>query len=53
MNCKVCGNNEVVYSGIDAFCLGVPTESVCYSCANTYAKVKEINEMHLQLTSAN
>lgn len=48
MKCKVCESNEVVYSGIDAFCLGVPTESVCYSCANTYAKVKAINEAYLE-----
>ena len=40
MKCNVCGSDEVVYSGIDAFCLGVVTEKVCYSCANTYAKVK-------------
>lgn len=48
MNCKLCGKNEVIYSGIDAFCLGVPTESVCYSCANTYSQVKILTELNAQ-----
>lgn len=37
--CKVtnCENTELVYSGVDAFLLGIPTtETYCYSCANTY-----------------
>lgn len=42
MNCKVCDSTEVVYSGTDAFMLGIPTEKVCYLCANTYASVKEV-----------
>lgn len=29
-----CGSENIVYSGIDAFLLGVPTEKVCYECAN-------------------
>jgi hypothetical protein len=42
MNCKVCDSKEVVWSGTDAFVLVVPTEKVCYLCANTYALVKEV-----------
>lgn len=43
MNC----NDDVVYSGVDAFMLGIPTEKICYSCANIYNKVKEIVESSL------
>jgi hypothetical protein len=34
--CKMdnCTSTELVYSGVDAFLLGVDTESVCYDCAN-------------------
>jgi hypothetical protein len=34
--CKTdgCNSTELVYSGVDAFCLGVPTETYCYNCAN-------------------
>jgi hypothetical protein len=34
--CKTenCTSTELVYSGVDAFLLGVATESVCYDCAN-------------------
>jgi hypothetical protein len=34
--CKMdgCNSTELVYSGVDAFCLGVATEEVCYNCAN-------------------
>ena len=42
MKCKVCDKEDVIYSGIDAFVRGVPTEQVCYSCAYVYAKVKGI-----------
>lgn len=31
-----CENTDLVYSGVDAFLLGVPTEKFCYSCANAY-----------------
>ena len=37
MKCLICNSNSVVMSGIDAFCLGIPTEKYCYDCAN-YAK---------------
>ena len=39
---KDCTSTELVYSGTDAFCLGVVTEKICYNCANTYAKVNLI-----------
>lgn len=39
---KNCTSTELVYSGTDAFCLGVVTEQICYNCANTYAQVKQI-----------
>ena len=42
MKCQICNSDEIVWSGTDAFVLGVPTEKVCYSCANTYAQVKEV-----------
>lgn len=29
-----CTSTELVYSGVDAFLLGVPTEKVCYTHAN-------------------
>lgn len=32
-----CKSTELVFSGVDAFCLGVPTETVCYEHANRYA----------------
>jgi hypothetical protein len=32
--CKSCKNTDLVYSGVDAFILGVPTETYCYPCAN-------------------
>lgn len=40
--CKVsgCESTELVYSGTDAFMLGIITETFCYSCANKYAQVK-------------
>jgi hypothetical protein len=36
MNCKVdgCDSTELVYSGVDAWLLGIPTEKYCYECAN-------------------
>ena len=44
MNCQICKKDEVIWSGVDAFMLGVPTESVCYDCANTYALVSALND---------
>ncbi len=38
MTCKTCISTELVYSGIDAFLLGIPTETYCYTCANAIAK---------------
>ena len=32
-----CENTELVYSGVDAFLLGVETEKWCYTCANAVA----------------
>jgi hypothetical protein len=32
--CLNCESVELVYSGIAAFILGVPTETYCYPCAN-------------------
>ena len=39
--CKTdnCNSTELVYSGVDAFLLGVPTETYCYSCANNLATI--------------
>lgn len=40
-SCKVtnCKSTEVVYSGVDAFILGIPTETYCYNCANAYKEI--------------
>lgn len=36
MKCTICNSTEnIIYSGIDAFCLGVEVEKTCYPCANT------------------
>ena len=40
--CKICNSQEVIYSGIDAFCLGVPVGVICYACANTSYKVERL-----------
>jgi hypothetical protein len=36
MKCLYCDSVEVVYSGVDAFVLGVIDEvgKICYACAN-------------------
>lgn len=35
MNCSICGSKEnIIYSGIDAFVLGVEVEKTCYPCGN-------------------
>ena len=33
-----CNSTELVYSGVDAFLLGVPTEKICYDHANAHAR---------------
>ena len=35
-----CHNTHLVFSGIDAVILGIPTETYCYDCANIYAMIK-------------
>jgi hypothetical protein len=44
MKCIVrgCESDELVYSGVDGFMLGVPTEKVCYEHANAYAQVSAL-----------
>lgn len=46
MTCIIrdCDSTELVYSGVDAFMLGIPTEKVCYAHANVYAQVSNIVE---------
>lgn len=49
--CKTykCESTELVYSGVDAFMLGVPTETWCYNCANAYNQIsREKEEMREQ-----
>jgi hypothetical protein len=37
-----CTSTELVYSGTDALGLGgIPTETYCYACANTYALIDQ------------
>lgn len=43
----VCNSTELVYSGVDAMLLGVPTEKWCYTCANAVALA------HQELVSPN
>ena len=43
-NCVACDSTNLVYSGIDAFILGVPTETVCYACAQVYASILQLQE---------
>jgi hypothetical protein len=40
--CKSCESVELVFSGVDAFLLGVPTETYCYPCANEQARESAI-----------
>ena len=42
--CIACDSTNLVYSGTDAFMLGVPTETVCYACAQVYATVLQMQE---------
>jgi hypothetical protein len=46
MKCKYnnCESTELVYSGVDAFLLGVPTETYCYECANYIAFKNRVEE---------
>jgi hypothetical protein len=37
-----CNSTELVYSGIDAFLLGVPTEKICYDHANAQHAEKSL-----------
>lgn len=42
--CKVpgCESTSLVYSGVDAFVLGLPTtEQYCYKCANAYKAISD------------
>ena len=40
--CKSCESVELVFSGVDAFLLGVPTETYCYDCANHLAEERKM-----------
>jgi hypothetical protein len=42
--CQVvhCDSTELVYSGTDAFMLGINTETYCYNCANAYAQINRV-----------
>ena len=36
-----CESTELVYSGVDAMCLGgIPTEEFCYTCAVGYVTIQ-------------
>lgn len=49
MKCRISNcENDVIYSGVDAFMLGVPTEKVCYECANKYNEVKNVVANYLE-----
>jgi len=41
--CKSCKSTELVYSGVDAFILGVPSETYCYPCANRQAQENAVS----------
>lgn len=41
--CVACDSTNLVYSGIDAMILQVPTETVCYTCAQVYATILQVN----------
>lgn len=45
--CKIefCDNTELVHSGVDAFLLGIPSETYCYDCVtHGYAKMQMLEE---------
>ena len=53
-----CESTELVYSGVDALCLGgIPTEEFCYSCAVGYVtiqnRIAELNSVAGQSKKAN
>jgi hypothetical protein len=58
MTCQVinCESTELVYSGTDAFMLGITTEAYCYKCANAYAQIdramQKVREEYLSQVSA-
>ena len=39
--CLNCESVELVYRGVDAFILGVPSETYCYPCANEIRRESE------------
>ena len=42
---RFCNSTQLVFSGIDAFILGgIPTELICYTCANSYAQKSIVYE---------
>jgi hypothetical protein len=42
MRCQYCdGTIDIIYSGIDAFVLGVEVEKTCYPCADIRNRLKE------------
>jgi hypothetical protein len=55
MKCQVptCNSEEIIYSGVDAFVLGVPTEQICYSCANIYNQVIGVKEKYDSRATSN
>ena len=42
-----CESTHLVYSGVDAFLLGIPTEKVCYEHAKFYAEAASRDELAL------
>jgi hypothetical protein len=56
--CQVinCDSTELVYSGTDAFMLGITTEAYCYKCANAYAQIdramQKVREEYLSQVSS-
>jgi hypothetical protein len=46
MKCKTdnCESTNLVYSGVDAFLLGISTETYCYDCANYIAFKNHVEE---------
>jgi hypothetical protein len=47
-----CESTELVYSGTDAFMLGIPTETYCYKCANAYAQISRDMEAPVSYQAA-
>lgn len=40
--CKECDSVDLIYSGVDAFCLGVQVGEYCYPCANYVASKRAV-----------